>query len=122
MENEEVIARLKRLVVTKHNIGDMLDADAISCALKVFEEWSYNSKLSELEQHNFKDKSNGDVIKAMFPNVRIIEMPEVGVVQVHDGLLGESRNFSWDWWNSPYKGERLKYDNRTSEKGFNNSL
>lgn len=49
--------------------------------------------------------TNGDVIQAVFPSVRIIEMPEVGVVQVHDGLLGESRNFSCDWWNSPYKTE-----------------
>lgn len=49
--------------------------------------------------------TNGDVIKAMFPNIRIIEMPEVEVVEVHDGLLGESRNFSWGWWNSPYKPE-----------------
>ena len=50
-----------------------------------------------------ENATNGDMIKALFPNVRITEMLEVGVVQVHDGLLGESRNFSCDWWNAPYE-------------------
>lgn len=49
MTNEEVISRLKQLLVTKRNIGDLLDVEAISCALNVFEEWDYNIKLSALE-------------------------------------------------------------------------
>ena len=53
--------------------------------------------------------TNGDVIKAMFPNIRIIDMPDVEVVQVvneeNDIFWGESRNFHYTWWNSPYKEE-----------------
>lgn len=51
--------------------------------------------------------TNGDVIKALFPNIRIIDMPGVEVVQVvneeNDIFWGESRNFHYNWWNSPYK-------------------
>lgn len=51
--------------------------------------------------------TNGDVVKAMFPDARILDMSEVGVVQlVWEGIdvfLGESRNFSCDWWNASYK-------------------
>lgn len=58
---------------------------------------------TKIEIELTQNTTNGDVIKAAFPNVRIIEMPEVGVIEVHDGLLGESRNFSWEWWYTPYK-------------------
>ena len=51
--------------------------------------------------------TNGDVINALFPNIRIIDMPDVEVVQVvneeNDIFWGESRNFHYTWWNSPYK-------------------
>lgn len=63
--------------------------------------------IKALKQQSFEGKTNGDVIKAMFPNVRILDMSEVGVVQLVwegvDVFLGESRNFNCDWYNAPYK-------------------
>ena len=94
MTNEEAVAILEN-AIKKPNTRDGYLGQALTMAIEA------------LKQQNFKDKTNGDVIKAMFPNVRILDMSEVGVVQlVWEGIdvfLGESRNFSCEWWNSPYK-------------------
>ena len=64
---------------------------------------------TKIEIELTQNTTNGDVIKALFPNIRIIDMPEVEVVQVvneeNDIFWGESRNFHYTWWNSPYKAE-----------------
>lgn len=49
--------------------------------------------------------TNGDVIKAMFPNIRSVklhnEMKEIIDVPNDYGFV----RFDLDWWNAPYKAE-----------------
>lgn len=94
MTNEEAVVILEN-AIKKPNTRDGYLGQALTMAIKA------------LKQQNFIDKTNGDVIKAMFPNIRIIDMPDVEVVQVvneeNDIFWGESRNFHYTWWNSPYK-------------------
>lgn len=94
MTNEEATVILEN-AIKKPNTRDGYLGQALTMAIKA------------LKQQNFIDKTNGDVIKAMFPNIRIIDMPDVEVVQVvneeNDIFWGESRNFHYTWWNSPYK-------------------
>lgn len=42
--------------------------------------------------------TNGDMIKAMFPNEEIIESDGACV------YVGAKMRFDKDWWNAPYKG------------------
>ena len=46
--------------------------------------------------------TNGDVIKTMFPNAKIIEY---GDCLVDFTYQTESQFFTLDWWNAPYKAE-----------------
>ena len=45
-----------------------------------------------------KNATNGDVIKAMFPNVIIQILDNTVYTNIDNGVW-----FSLDWWNAPYK-------------------
>ena len=51
--------------------------------------------------------TNGDMIKALFPEA-IIEEREYGVVLIALGRLPLWRTYI-DWWNAPYKENKEKY-------------
>ena len=51
--------------------------------------------------------TNGDVIKALFPDIEIADIPCLD--KVYTGIpfgkyIGVNINCMRDWWNSPYKG------------------
>lgn len=55
-----------------------------------------------------KDATNGEVIKAIFPNIEIIETVYVcgmPYVRVLFNGMPEIKIFDLDWWNAPYKAE-----------------
>lgn len=47
--------------------------------------------------------TNGDVIKAVFPNIEIIINTETHEVTVDDSVNTYMHFFDLDWWNAPYK-------------------
>ena len=49
-----------------------------------------------------EDATNGDVIKAMFPNAKIIKMFGFKLFQYYKNV-----RFDDAWWNTPYKGEKI---------------
>lgn len=49
--------------------------------------------------------TNGDVIKAVFPNIEIIINTETQEVTVDDSVNTYMHFFDLDWWNAPYKRE-----------------
>lgn len=49
-----------------------------------------------------KGATNGDMIKAMFPNISINEKEFTDLVMVYK-LDHHRKAFSEDWWNAPYK-------------------
>ena len=53
--------------------------------------------------------TNGDMIKAMFPNVEIVrqEINSISnnIVVRDNSFLGAINRFHADWWNAPYKRE-----------------
>lgn len=51
--------------------------------------------------------TNGDVIKAMFPNGKVIERDEAtGYEQMLDDKCSYCSWFDGLWWNSPYKADK----------------
>ena len=53
--------------------------------------------------------TNGDIIKAMFPNVEIEEITgsfdKDKILGYRTWLGGHSQDYFLDWWNAPYKAE-----------------
>lgn len=51
-----------------------------------------------------KDATNGDMIKAMFPNVKV-RCSDIGdfITYTIDGIVGNTVEIAW--WNAPYKRE-----------------
>lgn len=56
-----------------------------------------------LEQTSFKGKTNGEVIKAMFPDVDVKE--KNNGYEVYFGVGTAIQFFNHQWWNAPYKVE-----------------
>lgn len=56
-----------------------------------------------------KNATNGDMIKAMFPNAKINEIKgtfdKKTLLGYRTWLGGRSQDFLSDWWNEPYKKE-----------------
>lgn len=49
-----------------------------------------------------QNPTNGDIIKAIFPNVKFYQYEDVDILY---GYLGKYKvEFSIDWWNAPYEG------------------
>jgi len=66
--------------------------------------------IKELEQEPFinipEDATNGDVIKALFPNGKVIKCDEAtGYEQMIDDKYSYCSWFDASWWNAPYKAE-----------------
>ncbi len=62
-----------------------------------------------------KNATNGEAIKAMFPDAEVVEVKYFdGVVshyQVNFGKINGNQNivnFKSDWWNAPYKESEVK--------------
>ena len=53
-----------------------------------------------------ENAANGDIIKAMFPNMKVgfITENQIGVYYVKNAPYATV--FDLDWWNAPYKAER----------------
>jgi len=51
--------------------------------------------------------TNGDVIKAMFPNAEVYvqEWKDFKSIVVWFENAQVSHDFTWKWWNAPYKAE-----------------
>lgn len=75
-------------------------------------------KAIEVEQKTYSFRipkigaSNGDIIKAMFPNSEVIEVRYFDEIDSHYKVnFGEINgnqsivNFKADWWDAPYEGE-----------------
>jgi len=62
-----------------------------------------------LDKINNDNVTNGDVIKAMFPDVTIIDrltdLDGNVFAYVVSGLGNDTKVFEKDWWNAPYKTE-----------------
>lgn len=58
----------------------------------------YDNTISE-------DATNGDMIKAMFPNADIEYWAEYSTYNVEFPNDNDVKHFSYDWWNAPYKAE-----------------
>ena len=87
MTNEEAVVILEN-AIKKPNTRDGYLGQALTMAIKA------------LKQQNFKDKTNGDVIKAMFPNISIVNVFGGDIwFKVDNSYLRCSES----WWNSPYK-------------------
>lgn len=55
-----------------------------------------------------KGATNGDMIKAIFPNAKTWEITVVNITYVcvaFEGML-EIKKFTLDWWNAPYAEKR----------------
>jgi len=55
-----------------------------------------------------KNATNGDIIKAMFPNAEIIEIRgsfNKDLLGYRTWLGGHSQDYFLDWWNTPYSVE-----------------
>ena len=69
------------------------------------------AKIEDIEKFNYKtipipnNATNGDVIKAIFPNISIEEDNLTGYVVVF-GLDEKRKVFLMDWWNATYKKEQ----------------
>lgn len=50
--------------------------------------------------------TNGDVIKALFPEIKDWEIPKHEELFGHYVDFGDAtiKNFSLEWWNAPYRG------------------
>ena len=55
-----------------------------------------------------KEKTNGDVIKDMFPNIELEHIEDI--INVYS-LCEHSVTFDTDWWNTPYKKEHNAINN-----------
>lgn len=53
----------------------------------------------DIDDFDLSNATNGDVIKAMFPNISIYEHGSTYSVN-------NEYNFNSTWWNKPYKAER----------------
>lgn len=51
-----------------------------------------------------EDATNGDVIKAMFPNTNIEYWAEYSTYNVEFPNDNDVKHFSYDWWNAKYTG------------------
>lgn len=51
-----------------------------------------------------QNATNGDVIKAVFPNTNIEYWAEYSTYNVEFPNDNDVKHFSYDWWNAPYKG------------------
>lgn len=62
-----------------------------------------------------KNTTNGDIIKAMFPNAEITEIrgsfDKDKLLGYRTWLSGRSQDYLLDWWNAPYKRGEENEDN-----------
>lgn len=83
------------------------DRDLLKCQLLTF----YRSMCSALLKGILISDSatNGDIIKAMFPNYRVQVSTALETVELYydgtEAYTGSWFRFDLDWWNAPYKGE-----------------
>ena len=60
--------------------------------------------INEFKRHLPADATNGDIIKAMFPNAKEWEVTEYEAWAGHYVDLDTIKIFALDWWNAKYKG------------------
>ena len=62
--------------------------------------------ISEEKIQNPDNATNGDMIKAMFPNIKIHEHEKTDICDayIQIDIWDFSICVSKDWWNAPYKG------------------
>lgn len=55
--------------------------------------------------------TNGDMVKAIFPDTEIEEIGDEGAIRSIAVSIGYGTSyFALDWWNAPYKKDVNKYD------------
>jgi len=55
-----------------------------------------------------KNATNGDVIKALFPNIKINDIDCLKMIYTgidHKNMIGFNLDATKEWWNAPYKAE-----------------
>jgi len=54
----------------------------------------------------FEGMTNGEILKALFPNMKVYEYTEMVVLNdLGVGVEFQIQSMAWNnWWNSPYKG------------------
>lgn len=55
-----------------------------------------------------EDATNGDMIKAMFPNIKINDIDCLKIIYTgikHKNVIGFNIDATKEWWNAPYKTE-----------------
>lgn len=60
--------------------------------------------LKDIEKDIKKNTTNGDMIKAMFPNIETRLDEHTGIMLAR-WVDGTTKTFKADWWNAPYKQE-----------------
>lgn len=93
------------LPVIKMGVKDMSECnEALDMAINALEQKSEQSRIDLPES-----ATNGDVIKAMFPDVEITELfgiyDEDRLYGYSTWFGGQPQDFFLDWWNAPYKEE-----------------
>ena len=124
MTNEEAIARIREHIIIHKNEEPraIYITEALKMAIKALESQknitneelyqenigleAENERLHDaLEKQNFKGKTNGDVIKAVFPNLEPIKKKKDTTTYILEPslVLSPSMIVFDSWWNSPYK-------------------
>lgn len=58
------------------------------------------------EPSAFEGMTNGEVIKALFPNAYIEYWAEYSTYNIEFPNDNDVKHFNYSWWNAPYKAER----------------
>lgn len=84
----------KRFIIDKADIHDLLAGKELS--LSQGRESAFCITISE-------NMTNGDMIKAIFPNIEVKERNNV--YEVYFGIGTAIQFFNYRWWNAPYEAE-----------------
>jgi hypothetical protein len=93
---------VRKYIIETRDLGKLIRGETIDLAQK-------KNNIRGFEIEIIDNPTNGDMIKAMFPQAKIIINELLGTngtvfVQYGSEEYDEIVSYSLDWWNSPYKG------------------
>ena len=66
--------------------------------------YALDMAIQALQAEPYKEMTNGEVIKTIFPNTQIKDINSLSFISFTlDGIVGTT--VEKEWWNSPYTGE-----------------
>ena len=87
---------VQKYIIDKDDIGKLIRGEEIAIMPRG------NIRAFQIEVNDLKNVTNGDVIKALFPNTRIHQSGGYTGVSFQGGTLLEDRRS--EWWNAPFNG------------------